>query len=43
MSLLGPLRRIASGGALRRQDLSVPDLEHEGALAGMNLRHLTGE
>jgi hypothetical protein len=27
MSMLGPLRRICSGGALRSADLQVPDIE----------------
>lgn len=32
MSMLGPLRRICSGGALHEEDLNVPDLEPEGLL-----------
>ena len=34
MSLLGPLRRIASGGALKLHDLAVPELELDRLLAG---------
>ena len=33
MSLLGPLRRIASGGALRARDLAVPMIDQEALLA----------
>ena len=33
MALLGPLRRIASGGALRARDLAVPMIDQEALLA----------